>query len=482
MKKIITFIVTLAAVLFLAACLQPISEVKSFTLSGWTPKDYYGIGDPDAIWPGNVTLNVVYQDNQTETLNLGSSVNDGTVTVTGDYVESPLGLNTVSKGHFNVTISVDNVSLTFEFYVFNLDGARYVGGGGPNQTDATISSALSNVSNESTIIVANGTYNESLTISGKTGLTIYGESENDVILNSSNQENRAIFVTGSQNLTMINMTVKDDYSEEGTNANKRFMFKIQSNSHNITLRNITIEGPGKERLNTVDSDEAIGGLDLNGINGAVIEDVTVTKVSRNAMAFASVTNLVLRNIVIEEVNAPQSGWSAIALYRTNPKNDINSVATTLVEITGSINNANIAINYDVPPYEGFEFGSLSVSNVAIYLKGAVTDPIGNPDNSEESTRIQSTNAFALNVIQPSAPWRVEFTSIVNFGTEDNEDYEPILDYFYFTSETDAEAFVAYLQFLVSDLIDSEDPIDSFLGVTLQDLNQNLATLEPDFIN
>jgi hypothetical protein len=383
MKKIITFIVTLAAVLFLAACLQPISEVKSFTLSGWTPKDYYGIGDQDAVWPGNVTLNVVYQDNQTETLNLGSSVNDGTVTVTGDYVESPLGLDTSEEGFLSVTISVDNVSLTFEFYVFNLVGARYVGVG---ETYTTISSALSGVPNGTTIIVANGTYNESLTINGRTGVTIYGESQAGVIIDSSNQTSRSIQASNSPQLTLINLTVRDTYAVGGSSV-KRFMVKIDTNSHDFTIRNVVIEGPGKNYLNPSDANNTVGGLDLNTLNNASVENVTVRNVSRNAMAFTSVSNLRVADFTLQNISQDASGWAAIALYGT----------TTLLEIVGSMDNANIGINYSVPPFAGFEFGNIAFTNVNYPLFFDHTH-VGS---------IEQADSFAITVM--GLDWRIELS-------------------------------------------------------------------------
>jgi hypothetical protein len=448
MKKLTLSLIMIVAVLFITACVQPVSEVDTFTLSGWTMKDYYDIGDEDALWADGVTLNVVYRDGTSESLDLDSSVNDGTVTLTGDYNDDPLGLETGARGYYSVTITIDNVSLSFSYYVFDLSLARFVG---VSETYETITEALTGATDGTTIFVEDGIYEESVSISGKENITIFGESEEYVIIDSSGSSDRALFATGADNLSLINLTFQDNYTNTGSGGSKQYMVKLQTGTHNATLRNVTVVGPGKNALLSNGSNP-IGGLDLNTIDGALIENVTVKDVSRNAMAFASVSNLTLRDIHIENVNEDQSGWSAIALYRSNPKN--LGATTSLVEITGSIIKANIAFNYDVPPYAGFEFGSLSIENVNIYLKGSVTDPVGDPNDDNILDRLESTDAFAMNVIEPSASWRVPFQSEVDFNEtndpEDVPDIKIVLDYYYFLTEDDANSFIDFLE-LVTEL-------------------------------
>lgn len=386
----------IVAVLLITACVQPVSEVDSFTLSGWTMKDYYDIDDPDALWTGGVTLNVVYRDGASESLDLDSSVNDGTVTLTGDYVEDPLGLETAEKGYFSVTITIDNVSLSFSYYVFDLDLARFVGA---SETYQTITGALAGAADGTTIFVEDGIYTETIDIRGLSDITVFGESEEGVVIDSSGLAPRALFATAAPNLALINLTFQDDYSEGG-DSSKRFMVKLQTGTDNVTVRNVTINGPGKEFVNSADEDNPVGGLDLNTIDGALIENVHVTNISRNAMAFTSVTNLRILDMELADTGKTASGWASLALYGL----------TTLVELTGYIENANIGINYSVPPFGGFEYGSVVIDSTAYPLFLPYDEGI-----------LEDAQDFANNVTGTSwqvlFPFDAENSGLVYYATE-----------------------------------------------------------------
>ncbi|MCF7932270.1 MAG: hypothetical protein K9K93_03790 [Acholeplasmataceae bacterium] len=412
MKKALTLMTVFAAVLFLTACLQPISEVETFTISEWTPKEYYDLGDADALWNASVTLDVVYNDGAEETLNLGTGIDDGTVTITGDYSEDPLGLKTDVAGFYEVTISVDNISLTFEYYVFDMTLARNVPG-----TYATIGAALSGAPAGAVVFVEDGLYEESISISTTANLTIYGESVDGVIIDSSDQTSRVFQAASTNGLTLINLTFRDDYTVGG-GSQKRFMVKI-SNADDITLRHVVIEGPGKQFANAADGNEPVGGLDLNGVDNADVINVTVEDVSRNGMAFASVTNLRLIDFEINNAGLDNSGWAALALYVSE---QYGPAPTTLVEATGSIDNANIGINYSVAPYDGFEFGNIIITMGDNPL--AVQYPLFLylPQDDPEPAAFVEPNGFALNVT--GLPWLVSFpypgggTGLIYFLTED----------------------------------------------------------------
>ncbi|MFP4186709.1 MAG: hypothetical protein ACLFSU_00905 [Acholeplasmataceae bacterium] len=401
MKKLVLTMITIIAVSLITACVQPVSEVDSFTLSGWTMKDYYDTEDEDALWEDGVELNVQYRDGTSESLDLDESVNDGIVTLTGDYEEDPLGLDTGDPGYYSVTISIDNVSLDFSYYVFDLENARFVGDG-ENDYD-TITEALDGVADGTTIIVEEGTYSETLRMNDMTDLTIFGESEEGVILDASDLDGQVFEMSGGTNFSLINMTVRDDFTGEDKSE---WNFKIRGGTEGVFLKNITIEGPGKEyQLGENGSRESItednyswanliAGLDMHTVTDATLENVTVTGVSRNAMAFSTVTGLNLIDFNVYQTGTVQgSGSAAIALYTATN----STIPTTVIEMTGSISGAPIGINYSVPPFEGFEYGDVAIesTNVPLFLPY-------DEDDSDEA--IQFANRVT------GTPWQVHFSS------------------------------------------------------------------------
>jgi hypothetical protein len=405
MKKSFLLLFVFVLALVLSACLQPISEVDSFTINGWTAKEYYDIDDVDGLWNDNVTLDVVYGDGAEESLDLGTGIEDQTVVITGDYAADPLGLKTDEKGYYSVTITVGDISLSFTYYVFDLTLARNV----PSEY-ATIQAALSGAPENTVVFVADGTYDEALSVSGVTGLTIFGESREGVIIDSSGNTDRTFFASGAPGLSLINLTFTDDYSVGG-GSGKRFMVKLQNETHDVVIRNVRIIGPGKTFQNSADGDEPVGGLDLNTINGAIIDNVHVSDISRNSMAFTSVTDLRVTDMRIERSGISE-GWAAVALYGS----------TTLIEITGSIDDALLGINYTSTPYpDSFEFGNVLITNTFY--------PLFLFDSEDRGPERE----FALNVT--GMPWEVAARDI-------NQDLGFLV---YFATEADANTFVDFLQ-------------------------------------
>jgi hypothetical protein len=316
--------------------------------------------------------------------------------LTGDYNDDPLGLETGAKGYYSVTITIDNVSLSFSYYVFDLNLARFVG---VSETYETITEALTGATDGTTIFVEDGTYEESVSISGKENITLFGESEEGVIIDGSGKTDRVFYASNADSLSLINLTFTDDYSVGG-GSGKRFMVKLQTGTDNVTVRNVTINGPGKEFVNSADEDNPVGGLDLNTIEGALIENVRVTDISRNAMAFTSVTNLRILDMELVDTGITESGWAALALYGE----------TTLVELTGGIEDANIGINYSVPPFVGFEYGNVVFDSTDYPLFLPYVESI-----------LEDAQVFAINVT--GTPWQVWFpfdennSGLVYYATE-----------------------------------------------------------------
>jgi hypothetical protein len=426
MKKSFLLLFVFVLALVLSACLQPISEVTSFTISGWTAKEYYDIDDVDGLWNDNVTLDVVYDDGAEESLDLGTGIEDQTVVISGDYAADPLGLKTDSKGYYSVTITVGDISLSFTYYVFDLSLARNV----PSEY-ATIGAALSGAPDNTVVFVADGTYAEALSVSNVTGLTIFGESREGVIINSSNQSGRAFQSSGTNGLALVNLTFTDAYTVGG-GSGKRFMVKISS-ADDIVIRNVTIQGPGKNFLNSADMDgepataQPVGGLDLNTVTNATVANVSASDFSRNAMSFSSVIGLVLEDFEITNAGQNNSGWAALALYVSNTE---GSLPTTLIEATGTIHNANIGINYSVAPYADFEFGNIVITFGG--EPGVVEYPLFLGVAPGDGSSIDKADDFALNVT--GLAWRVSFTDLVSGGTA----------LVYFPTQEAADAFVTVL--------------------------------------
>jgi len=104
---------------------------------------------------------------------------------------------------------------------------------GPSADFQKIQDAINNATAGDTILVANGTYEEDITINKP--ISLVGQDENLTVINNVNN-NYVIQVSQTNDVTICNFTVKNIVIKEDTGG-----IYISSNCHNITICNDTIE-------------------------------------------------------------------------------------------------------------------------------------------------------------------------------------------------------------------------------------------------
>jgi hypothetical protein len=145
-----------------------------------------------------------------------------------------------------------------------------------------------------TINVANGTYNECLTINGS-DITLSGESQGGVVINTSACSGYGFHI-GSSGISNINL---DNFTLVGPTGagSAKYGFKIEGVT-NITLDNITVQNSNKSNV------------DFNGVNNVTISDLTTTgTVSGNGLAFTDTNNVTVTNLT-----AGGNAWASVAVY------------------------------------------------------------------------------------------------------------------------------------------------------------------------
>lgn len=152
----------------------------------------------------------------------------------------------------------------------------------------TIQGALNNANNGDVITIVAGTFNESLNISDA-NLTLNGAGVGSTTINGIG--GYGITATGAavNALTITDLTLN--------NAAGTYGFKI-SNMDGFTLQNVAVVNSGRS------------GVDLNGVDNALIENVNVTGTASGVgVALTDCNSIILRNITTS-LNA----WGGIAIY------------------------------------------------------------------------------------------------------------------------------------------------------------------------
>ncbi len=245
-------------------------------------------------------------------------------------------------------------------------------------TYCTIQAAIDAAASGETILVGAGTYAEVLSITTD-GLTLIGDDEATVIIDATAATNYH-FTVNASNTTLKNFTLNGNPSASyglkisGLNATTR--------RTNVVLENITVQDTGRS------------GIDINGLDGVTIDNVTVKDVPGGVgLALSDVVNA-----TIDGVTTSNNAWGGTAIY------------TNGVFYPGgadSIVLANISGDEPVPLYLEVANNNLPVDQFPI-----------------------------TNVTLP-----VEYTHLVT-----NVDHRPNGENFYFfvTSETNATALAAGL--------------------------------------
>lgn len=167
----------------------------------------------------------------------------------------------------------------------------------------TVTPALTRVAEGGRVHVADGTYTEKLTFV-KNGTQLLGESRTGVVLSPlSGPTGQGLTSEGLSNITVKNLTIK------ATTASGGYALKIH-NGINFNLSDLTLIGPGS-------GTPTVGGLDINGINGVSLSNISVSNFTKNGIAITSkfaASDPQTSNVQINSVSSTNNAWSGLAFY------------------------------------------------------------------------------------------------------------------------------------------------------------------------
>jgi len=163
----------------------------------------------------------------------------------------------------------------------------------------TVQAAINAAASGDTVFVKNGTYLETLDI--YKSLTLEGESQAGVIIDATASADYGIDAydtTAALNFVFRNFTLK---GPQPTPSTGNYGLKVSGDNVTATLENITVTGGRKT------------GIDLNGVNSALVRNVTVTGITAgNGIALSDAANVTLENITTSG-----NAWGGLALYAGN---------------------------------------------------------------------------------------------------------------------------------------------------------------------
>ncbi|MCA9759200.1 MAG: right-handed parallel beta-helix repeat-containing protein, partial [Candidatus Eisenbacteria bacterium] len=256
------------------------------------------------------------------------------------------------------------------------------GGGGGDYT--TIQAAINAAVAGDTVYVLDGTYSEALDIVDKP-LTLQGETEVGVIIDASGSTDYSIYV--DSNTMAADHYEFHDFTLIG-NLSGTYGLKISGENITTTIDHVTVQ------------DSKRTGVDLNGVAGGTISNVTVTGVpSGNGIALTDCDDITLSNLTTSG-----NAWGGLAIYTygryyTGGSNNVvlvsggNSLADSPQIYTEVDNYFN--------PADPFDITNLSVSTVDYpYLVGGL--PTGD-HTSFAVDEVSALGAIVASTVPELAP-------------------------------------------------------------------------------
>jgi parallel beta-helix repeat protein len=214
---------------------------------------------------------------------------------------------------------------------------------------ATIQAAINAAAPGDTININNGTYAETLNITKS--LTITGQSEAGVIINTPDVNGYAVTVTAVDNVTLQNMTFNRPSAANCTPPNATACYGIKiANSQGHTIQNITIDGSPRT------------GVDFNGVDNSFITNVTST----NATYGAGISLTDSNNNTVTSVTTSGNSFGGVAVYSSTyypPAGSTGNVLTGTNSITDTpevyYEKTNVADPISITVAPDYNFVALS---------------------------------------------------------------------------------------------------------------------------
>jgi hypothetical protein len=244
-----------------------------------------------------------------------------------------------------------------------------------------------------TVYLAPGTYDlGSSTLNVYGGVSLVGSDEATTILDASGIDGYGIFFT-SDNSTLSDFTL-DGPATGGASGNYGIKAQPDTGDANDRLNDITIE-------NVTVSNSGRSEIDLNGVDGATLSNVTVDGNGTGGVGVAITDSA---NVELNNLTTIDNAWGSVGLY---PTNTFYNLAIDNISFTGTYShNEAIGIYQDNAP------GAQEL--------GDVTFPAGFPESGQSAWKV-TNDAF-------------------RGGAGDSADFT-----FYFATQGEATAFALAIQ-------------------------------------
>ncbi|KKB09800.1 VCBS domain-containing protein [Devosia chinhatensis] len=175
-----------------------------------------------------------------------------------------------------------------------------------------------------TILVRNGDYTLTSTLTLSKSIAIVGESEAGVKINAAAVSGYGILVEGD-GVSLSNFSL----TGPAANAGSSYGIKVEPNSTDpadrlldFALSHVTVSGSGRSEI------------DLNGVNGAVLSNVTANGLGTAGVGIAMTNSA---NVELNHVSTSGNNWGSVALYPSvGPYNQ----AVDNIEFTGTFSTTD----------------------------------------------------------------------------------------------------------------------------------------------
>lgn len=286
-----------------------------------------------------------------------------------------------------------------------VDASATGAGNGTTQIDAftTIQAAIDAVTtvNGDIISIADGTYTITTTIEVSKELTLQGTTQAGTIINASNATGpfgRFGIHSSKSNITFNDFTLTSPtgtqgrgFKIEGTTANTSGAAQDGVRSTNVNINRVTVNGDGGTASRT--------GIDLNGINGVSLVDVTSNNNGGNGVSFTDCNNVVMTN-----VTTSGNKFGGVALYTLGQYYPGGISGVTVTNLNASENNPFYNQN-EGTFNSGNPFPTASVSAPQYAYKGTTTLANGYVFYNEDLNELYTTmgsNASASTIVEVSS--------------------------------------------------------------------------------